>query len=84
MLDGIFFISAIFKTYGGDIRNYIDIKEEECKDPTGCICGNDPNTMQACWPYIYGGKKNEETKENCLDPITPVGSCEKICGEYGK
>lgn len=65
-------------------RSKIRILRRPCKDPKGCICGNDkPEILQKICK-----KKLDCEKPACRNPIMPSGGCCYICGakltaEYG-
>lgn len=76
------YIPAIFQIYG-NVRDNLFMREEECEDPTGCVCGNQATNMNTCWtPMFFNSEVDIEKKFDCLDPIKPNGFCTEICGKY--
>ncbi|XP_018577131.1 protein amnionless [Anoplophora glabripennis] len=55
------------------LDTYLDVDGKTCTDPTGCSCGN--SLQDGACLYV-----DEPQYYECLEPITPIGFCTRMCG----
>lgn len=56
----------------------IEITSTLCSNPNGCGCGTLQLADEVC---KIVSKRCENHNLGCINPVTPIGHCCKICGE---